>query len=523
MGMELIGPDVKDGVDMQQSLRWSWIFGVIVLACGEKETTNPLVLDVDGDGYRSDVDCDDENADVFPNALEVCDGIDNDCDALVDEQDDSLEATAWYLDGDGDGFGMGEPTYACEQAEGFVDNVLDCDDANDQISPNAEETCDSIDNDCNSLVDDLSADFNDPFFAVYLDNDGDGFGEESTLFYACETGVGVVDLALDCDDMDASVYPDAVEECDGIDNDCDALVDEQDEGVAQCDECSDEVLPSGAVELEQSLLSGDDVSTSCGQPNSADRVYRWVAPRTGTYVFWSGVETIAIWEDCGATELACGISGIAPANATVDVVEGQTLQIVLEGTEGSMAGLEIWSLEELVCDDGVDDDQDGLMDCDDESDCWFDSACAASQCPNFGLVDIQDYVTPLNGDSLVTMSLSAFSDVNDASCFTTGASDVTFSYTAVSNGCAQIYVTSDQVDVELAIYESCAGAELACSGNTILATDRYLSTYGAYLPLQLSTGTEYILALSGEQLSGSEVTLHIDRNDAVDCDGQILD
>ena len=53
------------------------------LGCGEKESTNPLILDTDGDGYKSDVDCDDNNADIFPNAQEVCDGVDNDCDALI--------------------------------------------------------------------------------------------------------------------------------------------------------------------------------------------------------------------------------------------------------------------------------------------------------------------------------------------------------------------------------------------------------------------------------------------------------
>ena len=63
----------------------------------------------------------------------------------------------------------------------------------------------------------------------------------------------------------------------------------------------------------------------------------------------------------------------------------------------------------IACDDGNDDDQDGLIDCDDESDCWFEPTCGGSLCPNFSLVDATDYVTPLNGDNITTQSLGATS------------------------------------------------------------------------------------------------------------------
>ena len=489
------------------------------LGCGEKESTNPLVLDVDGDGYKSDVDCDDNNADIFPDAQEICDGVDNDCDALIDSEDDSLDADTWYADVDEDGFGAGEATLSCEAPAGFVNNTDDCDDTSAAVNPDGLEECDDVDNDCSGVVDDLPPDFEDPFFAVYLDNDGDGFGDANTLFYACDTSPGIVDIADDCDDSSAEIYPDAQETCDGIDNNCDNIIDEQEQGQGQCDECTDEVLASVTGGMTQSTLSGDDVQSSCSQVGAADRVFRWVAPVTGTFTFWSGVESIAIWTGCGTEELTCAVAGVAPANTTVDVVEGDVLQLVLEGDEGSMAGLEIWSVEELVCDDGNDGDQDGLIDCDDESDCWFEPTCGGTSCPNFSLVDSTDYVTPLNGDNITTQSLGDFTDSKDASCFTAGSADVTFSYTAASNGCAQVFAHSDTVDVQLAVYESCAGAEIDCNAGSSAATNRFGTVYGSYIPLQMTTGVEYIIAVSGENVSADTVTLSIDRNDEVDCAG----
>ncbi len=62
--------------------------------CIEDDWCNPMcaagedpdcIVDNDGDGYASDVDCDDNNAEVNPGAVEVCDGIDNDCNGIIDD------------------------------------------------------------------------------------------------------------------------------------------------------------------------------------------------------------------------------------------------------------------------------------------------------------------------------------------------------------------------------------------------------------------------------------------------------
>ena len=112
-------------------------------------------LDGDGDGYgdldqaREDCDgapsgyseqggdCDDGDEQVNPGADERCDGLDNDCDEDVDE-DDAVDAPTWYRDGDGDGYGTAlDTTTACEQPSEFADNPDDCLDRDDQVYPGA--------------------------------------------------------------------------------------------------------------------------------------------------------------------------------------------------------------------------------------------------------------------------------------------------------------------------------------------------------------------------------------------------
>jgi len=180
-------------------------------------------------GFVADsTDCDDAEATTNPAATELCDGHDDDCDGTTDE-DDAADASTWYADSDGDGYGDAAVTdVACSAPTGFVADDTDCDDATAAVNPTATEQCDSIDNDCDGLVDDDDSGISGTT-TWYLDYDGDGYGASSRLDQnACLQPSGYVADDTDCDDMSAAVNPVATELCDSIDNDCDGTIDEDD-------------------------------------------------------------------------------------------------------------------------------------------------------------------------------------------------------------------------------------------------------------------------------------------------------
>jgi hypothetical protein len=201
--------------------------------------------DTDGDGFGDplstdhacsaptgyvgdDTDCDDTDSGVHPGADEYCDGVDTDCDGVLDE-DDAVDTTMWYMDYDGDGYGG--TTYTsdvCTAPAGYVSDNTDCDDTNVDVWPGADEACNGIDDDCDASVDeDDSVDS----ATWYSDGDGDGYGDPSTTTAACEVPSGHVADSADCDDGDGAINPGASEVCDDVDNDCNGLVDDDDSGV----------------------------------------------------------------------------------------------------------------------------------------------------------------------------------------------------------------------------------------------------------------------------------------------------
>ncbi|MFN7145078.1 MAG: putative metal-binding motif-containing protein, partial [Myxococcota bacterium] len=188
-------------------------------------------LDADSDGYSDEVDCDEAHATVNPDADEVCDGMDNDCDGAIDE--DVTDAGTWFPDADADTFG--DPAGAvtgCEAPAGFVSDDTDCDDADAAVSPGSDEVCNLVDDDCDGDVDDADASLVDGE-TWYADADGDTHGDAGAARIACARPEGFVAAADDCDDTDAAVRPDALEVCDpgDVDEDCDGLSDDEDASV----------------------------------------------------------------------------------------------------------------------------------------------------------------------------------------------------------------------------------------------------------------------------------------------------
>jgi hypothetical protein len=104
----------------------------------------------------NDGDCDDGEALAWSGAPEVCDGVDTDCREGIDDADPNLRPDGlqpFFMDGDGDGFGVGPAGYACEVPDGAVEVAGDCDDAAAATHPDARELCDGVDNNCDQRVD----------------------------------------------------------------------------------------------------------------------------------------------------------------------------------------------------------------------------------------------------------------------------------------------------------------------------------------------------------------------------------
>ncbi len=210
----------------------------LVVGCGDKDegpaaadtggagSGDPASVDLDGDGSFADEDCNDQVSSIYPGAPEICDGLDNDCDTLIDMDDpDVTELLRWHDDADGDSFG--DPSAlseGCTQPAGTVDNSEDCDDTDADVHPYATEVCDDIDNDCDGLTDAADDSLEDG--TEYLpDADGDGFASDDAVAEElCELEDGYTDIEGDCDDGDGDIYPGAPESCgDGVDSDCDGF------------------------------------------------------------------------------------------------------------------------------------------------------------------------------------------------------------------------------------------------------------------------------------------------------------
>ncbi len=202
----------------------------------------PTAYDTDADGFTTCADdCNDADTEINPGAVETHDGVDEDCDGTIDNGtpgadddgdgfcDDPTICTDGSLPGDcADGAVAVSPGAVEDLANGIDDDCdgivdlgtsdldgdgyapegLDCDDGDPLRAPGFTEVADGVDNDCDEIVDEGTSVF---------DDDGDGFCEA-----ACTDG----SVAGDCDDGRIDIFPAADEVGDFRDQDCDGAVDE---------------------------------------------------------------------------------------------------------------------------------------------------------------------------------------------------------------------------------------------------------------------------------------------------------
>ena len=117
---------------------------------------------------------------------------------------------------------------ACSNPTGYAIEKGDCDDENSYTCPSCVRLCDEEDNNCNNVTDEDAQDK----LIGYLDSDGDGYGAGSEIQlceYELEEGATISSENSDCDDINASIFPNQDEICNEIDDDCDNLIDDLDD------------------------------------------------------------------------------------------------------------------------------------------------------------------------------------------------------------------------------------------------------------------------------------------------------
>ncbi|HHO50074.1 MAG TPA: hypothetical protein ENK18_04190 [Deltaproteobacteria bacterium] len=251
--------------------------------------------DLDGDGFGAQYpaqeacadpgagwvdqpgDCDDNNADVNPDAIEICNGsLDDDCDGLEDELDPSLSPaslTTFYRDADLDGYGNSSNVIAaCDLLGGYAAVGGDCDDTRRGINPSATEICNGRDDDCDSRIDDDDPSI-DPSTQqrYYIDADLDGYGLAGVSTLACTGGPGLVNNDRDCDDGAPELNwddkdSDGVSTCEG---DCDDFaplinpIDLDGDGVTACDPAPDCDPVDGMIHPNAPEIPADGIDQDC--------------------------------------------------------------------------------------------------------------------------------------------------------------------------------------------------------------------------------------------------------------------
>lgn len=268
--------------------------------------------DADGDGFGNpavsmdacsqpsgyvlnNTDCDDTRSAVYPGALEICDGLDNDCNGLVDSVlvaggfvcgtaneggSLTLTAPAGLVFSSVDFASYGSPVGSCGS---FA--ISGCHAANSlSVVQGMVIGQHSVTIPVNNAV------FGDPCAGVgkrlyvqatytqkqalsstyYADADGDGYGNPAVSQLACSQPSGYVLNNNDCDDTRSSVHPGAPEICDGLDNDCDGIVDGIEVSDVVCGVATSEgqsftlTAPPGKVFTSVDFASYGTPEGSCG-------------------------------------------------------------------------------------------------------------------------------------------------------------------------------------------------------------------------------------------------------------------
>ena len=395
----------------------------------DQDCSGADAVDSDGDGHTAgNDDCDDDDPDVYPGAEEQPDGQDNDCDGTVDEgtrvfdDDDDGSCEGFDLDGDSqddcsDGSEPGDcddgdPSLNLQDLDGDGWDTCDgdCDDAEPAVNPGAAEVaCDSIDDNCDGVLHDDE-----------VDDDSDGYTE-------CDG---------DCNDADAAIHPGATEvACDAIDNDCDGVphddeVDDDSDGYTECDgDCNDgdQAVFPGAIEscngVDDNCDGVVDQQGLCGQVDLSAADAKLVGEDEDDHAGLSlssagdvngdGYDDVLVGahgHDAGGSNAGAAYLVLGPISGTVDLANADAKLVGEQASDE--AGVSVSSAGDVDA-DGYDDILVGA----DGQDTGGSNAGAAYLVlgPVSGTVDLADADAIFNGEEAIDcagVSVSSAGDVN---------------------------------------------------------------------------------------------------------------
>jgi hypothetical protein len=526
---EVDGPNPIDGTLWYADLdRDSW---------GDEDA--PLVACTMPESHsRFPGDCEDSNAAVYPGAIEVCDGLDNDCDHITDIG--AVDGDTYYRDADGDGFGTSTTTVvACSTPSGYVSDATDCLDSSFWVNPDATEICNGIDDDCNGAIDETFESL--PWFR---DADGDGRGNPLIAITACFPPSGYVTDSNDCDDTDPEIHGDMFELCDEKDNDCDGIVDEElsdlvfyrdldgdgygtgldmiiacapvdgyvSEGT-DCNDSDDDIRPGrtedcngiddncdGTIDegwpvydfypdLDGDGFGAGDAVGACEQPAGH------VADATDCDDTDAMVNP-SIYADCedGRDEDCDGEIDEGPDSTFYRDADGDGFGDA-DDTMSACAPPDGWVWDDTDCDDTSDAvHPDHREDCHDviDNDCdgFGDDEDPDCDCPDHGYVEDEDLGTA-TGDAVASGS-TAFDDdsYTYGECGSSGAKDRFYRFEAPEDGCYTFDTNTSSYDTLLRILDACEGDSLACD-------DDGGDSYYSLITLGMEDGQEVFVVVDG--------------------------
>jgi hypothetical protein len=280
----------------------------------------------------------------------------------------------YYADVDGDTYGnAGSSILSCEASApvGYTTDATDCNDANGSVNPGAIEVCNSIDDDCDGLIDEgfdvdgdgftsCGGDCNDndntvypgaaevcngvdddcnllvddglTFITYYADVDGDTYGDASSTVSTCNGApVGYVSNSTDCNDANAAVNPAATEICNLIDDDCDGLIDEN---VLVAGPISGPAVQCVAVVTGSATFSISPVFDATG--------YNWSVPSGMIILSGQGTPSIFVsWAPQTAHDGIIGSLTVTPSNACGSGISSSTsvsINAITPVRPGSISG-----------------------------------------------------------------------------------------------------------------------------------------------------------------------------------------